>query len=100
MKQIYQNKIRNNIKFFSRNSSNGSVFAERFNRSFSDLLKKIAFEQSDAKWIAVLTTITKQYNVRVHSSTKFSRKDASVKKNEGYVYKNLLGKRKKGKTKT
>ena len=36
--QDFLNKI--NIKLYSRNSSFGSVFAERFNRSIRDLLKK------------------------------------------------------------
>ena len=50
----------NNIKIYSRNTSYGAVFAERFNRTRRDLLKKIVFEQSDAKWVDVLPTITKQ----------------------------------------
>ena len=80
---------KNNNKIYSRNSSQGAVFAERFNRTIKDLLKKIVFEQGDAKWIAILPTITKPYNSRVHTSTKLSPKDASLKKNEGYVFKNL-----------
>ena len=40
-------------------------------------------------------TITQQYNNRIRSSTKLSPLQASLKKNEGYVYKNLLDKRKK-----
>ena len=63
------------------------------------LLQKPVFEKSDGKWIDILQTITKQYNNRVHTSTKLSPKDASLKKNEGYVYKNLLDKRKKLKPK-
>ena len=86
---------KNDIKIYSRNSSFGSVFAERFNRTIRDLLKKIVFEQSDAKWIHVLPTITKQYNNRVHSSTKLTPIQASLKENEGFVYRNLLDKRKK-----
>ena len=70
-----------------------------FNRTIGDLLKKIVFEQGDAKWIDVLPVITKQYNNRVHSSTKLPPIQASLKKNEGYVYKNLLDKRKKLKPK-
>ena len=89
----------NNIKLYSRNSSYGAVFAERFNRTIMDLLKKIVFEQGDAKWIDILPTITKQYNNKVHSSTKLTPIQASLKKNEGYVYKNLLDKRKKMKPK-
>ena len=45
--------------------------------------------------IAVLRKITKQFYNRVHSSTKLTPIQASLKKNEGYVYKNLLDKRKK-----
>ena len=97
---IFQDFLnKNNIKIYSRNTSLGAVFAERFNRTIRDLLKKIVFEQGDAKWIDVLPTITKQYHNRIHSSTKLSPKDASLKKNEGFVYKNLLDKRKKVKPK-
>ena len=97
---IFQDFLnKNDIKLYSRNSSYGAVFAERFNRTIRDLLKKIVFEQGDAKWIDILPTITKQYNNRIHSSTKLSPKDASLKKNEGFVYKNLLDKRKKVKPK-
>ena len=97
---IFQDFLnKNNIKLYSKNSSYGAVFAERFNRTIRDLLKKIVFEQGDATWIDVLQTITKQYNNRIHSFTKLSPKDASLKKNEGVVYKNLLDKRKKVKPK-
>ena len=92
---IFQDFLnKNNIKLYSRNTSYGAVFAERFNRTIRDLLKKIVFEHGDANWIDVLQTITKQYNNKVHSSTKLTPKDASLKKNEGFVYKNLLDKRK------
>ena len=95
--QDFLNKY--NIKLYSRNSSYGAVFAERFNRTIRDLLKKIVFEQGDAKWIDILPTITEQYNNRIHTSTKLSPKDASLKKNEGFVYKTLLDKRIKVKPK-
>ena len=90
---------KNNIKLHSRNTFLGAVFAERFNRTIRDLLKRPVFEKRDANWIDILPTITKQYNNRIHSSTKLSPKDASLKKNEGYVYKKLLDKRKKIKPK-
>ena len=95
--QDFLNK--NNIKLYSRNISYGAVFAERFNRTIRDLPRKIVFEQGDAKWIDVLPTITKQYNNRTHSSTKLTPVQTSLKKNEGYVYKNLLDKRNKIKPK-
>ena len=95
--QDFPNK--NNNKIYSRNSSYGAVFAGRFNRTIRDLLEKIVFEQGDAKWIDVLPTKTKQYSNRIHTSTKLSPKDASLKKNETFVYNNLLVKRKKVKPK-
>ena len=99
-KEIYNNIFqdflnKNNIKLYSRNSSYGAVFAERFNRTIRDLLKRPVFEKGDGNWIDILSTITKQYNNRIHSLTKLTPIQASLKKNEGYVYKNLLDKRKK-----
>ena len=103
-KQFYNNIFQdflneNNIKLYSRNSSYGAVFAERFNHTIRDLLKRPVFEKGDSNWIDVLPAITKQYNNKVHSSTKLTPIQASLKKNEGYVYKNLLDKRKKTKPK-
>ena len=95
--QHFLNK--NYIKLYSRNSYLGAVFAERFNKTIRDLLKRPVFEKGDGNWIDILPTITKQYNNRVHSSIKLTPIQASLKKNEGYVYKNLLDKRKKVKPK-
>ena len=93
---IFQDFLnKNDIKLYSRNTSLGAVFAERFNRTIRDLLKKVVFERGDANWIDVLPAITKQYNNRIHSSTKLTPIQANLKKNEGFVYKNLLDKRKK-----
>ena len=97
---IFQDFLnKNDIKLYSRNSLYGAVFAETFNRTIRDLLKKPVFEKGDGNWIDVLQTITKQYNNKTHSSTKLTPTQASLKKNEGYVYKNLLDKRKKVKPK-
>ena len=52
---IFQDSLNKNIiKTYSRNSSYGAGFAERFNRTIRDLLKKIVFEQGDAKWVDIL----------------------------------------------
>ena len=97
---IFQDFLnKNNIKLHSRNTSLGAVSAERLNRTIRDLLKKPVFEKSDGNWIDGLPKITKQYNNKVHSSTKLTPIQASLKKNEGYVYKILIEKRKKIKPK-
>ena len=97
---IFQDFLyKNNIKIYSRSTSLGAVFAERFNRTIRELLKRPVFEKGDGNWIDISQTITKQYNNRIHSSTKLTPIQASLKKNEGFVYNNLLDKRKKIKPK-
>ena len=91
--QDFLNK--NNINLYSKKSSYGAVFAKRFNRIIRDLLKKPVYEKGKGTWFDILPTKTKQYNNRIHSYIKLSPIQASLKKNEGYVYKNLLDKRKK-----
>ena len=81
-----------NTKRYSRNTTLGAVFTARPNRTIGDLLKKPV---GDANWIDILPTITKQYNNRKHSSTKLTPTQASLKKNEVFVYQNLLHKRDK-----
>ena len=78
---IFQDFLnKNNIKLYSRNSSYGAVFAERFNKSIRDLPKRPVFENGDGNWIDILSTITKQYNNRIHSSTKTISKRCFFKK--------------------
>ena len=103
-KKIYSSTFENfsnkkNIKHTSKNSSLGAVFAGRFNRTNRDLLKKPVFEKSDKNFSDGVSKITKQYNDRVHTSTKLTPIQASSKKNEGYVYHNLVDKRKRIKPK-
>ena len=64
-----------------------------------DLLKKPVFQSGSSKWVDILSTKTKQYTNRIHSSTKLTRIQASLEKNEGFVYRNLLDNRKKIKPK-
>ena len=103
-KEIYNNIFQdflneNNIKIYSRSSSYSAVFAERFNCTVRDLLKRPLFEKVDGNWIDVLLTITKQYKKRIHSSTKLTTRQASFKKIAGLVYNIFLDKRKKVKPK-
>ena len=77
----------------------GSVFAERFIETIRNLLKRHVFERGDANWIDILPTIMKQYNNRLHSSTNATPIHASLKKNEGFVYRILSHKRKEVKPK-
>ena len=57
--------------------------------------KKVVFKNREGNWIDILPIITKQNNNQVQSPTKLTPIQASFKKNEGFVYQNLLHKRKK-----
>ena len=85
-KSIFQDFIdKNNIKHYSRNTCLGTVFLERFNKTIRDFLKRPVFENGDSNWIDLLPTITKRYHNRVHTSTKLTPIQGSLKKNERYV---------------
>ena len=60
----------NNIERYSRYTSLGAAFAERFNRTTRDLLKTPVFDRGDANWIDVMPARTKHYGFKIHSSTK------------------------------
>ena len=70
----------NNIKHFSTNTSLGTVIAERLNPTVKNLLKRPVFEKRDGIWIDFLPTTTKQYINRIHSYTKLTPIQASLKK--------------------
>ena len=56
----------NNIKIYSRNTDLGAVFAESFNLTIRNRLKRPVCKKGDGNWIHILPRITKQYNNRVH----------------------------------
>ena len=82
-----------NIKRYSRNTGLGAVFAERFNRTIRNLLKKPVFEKGKADWLSKLPSVIKQYNNTIHHSIKMTPIQASKKSNEKIVYSNLQDRR-------
>ena len=81
--QFFLNKT--NIKHYTRNTHLGAVFAERFIKTIRNLLQRPVFEKVEGEWIDVLPTITKQYNIKIHSLTKLTPLQASLKNNEGFA---------------
>ena len=95
----YVNKIfneflnNNKIKRYSRYTDKGAVFAEGFNKTIRNLLKKPVFEKKNADWISELPSVIKKYNNTIHHSTKMTPVQASKKTNERKVYSNLQDRR-------
>ena len=76
-----------------------SCFEENFNHIIRGRPKGTIFEGEGANWIDVLPLTAKQYIYRLQNSTKITSMESSSKEKEGYVYQNLLDKRKKLKAK-
>ena len=91
--------LKNIFKRYSLYTFLGSVFAEIFNHTLREFLKRPVFLKGVGKIIAVFLIIAKRFNNRKHSSTKQSPLQASLKKNEGFDYQSVLDKRKKMKPK-
>ena len=97
----YVNKIfneflnNNKIKRYSRYTDKGAVFAERFNKTIRNLLKKPVFEKGRADWLSELPSVIKQYNNTIHNSIKMTPVQASKKSNEKIVFDNLRDDRQK-----
>ena len=87
------------IERYSRYTNKGAVFAESFNRTIRNLLKKPVFEKGNANWLDELAIVIKKYNNTNHHSTKMTPIDSSKRKNEEEIYNNLQGKRTKRKPK-
>ena len=91
----YVNKIfneflnNNKIKRYSRYTDRGAVFAERFNKTIRNLLKKPVFEKGRADWLSELPSVIKQYNNTIHHSIKMTPIQASKNSNQKLVYNNL-----------
>ena len=91
----YVNKIfneflnNNKIKRYSRYTDKGAVFAERFNKTIRNLLKKPVFEKVRADWLSELPSVIEQYNNTIHHSIKMTPIQASKKSNQKLVYNNL-----------
>ena len=69
---VFQNFLYNNkIKHYSRNSSLGAVFAERFNRTIRDLHKKLVFERGDTIF-GFIYHQQKRNNVKIEPSLLFN----------------------------
>ena len=95
LNKVFPDFFKKTITKKSINTSIRADFAERFNRTIKDLLTRSVLLKGDANWIYVLPTKTKQHFIRIHSSTKLTPKQASLKNNEGYVFGNLLDIQKK-----
>ena len=78
-----------NVERYSRYADKGAVFAQRFNRTIRNLLKKPVFLAGNADWLSELPSVIKQYKNKIHHSIKMTLTQASEKSYENLVFTNL-----------
>lgn len=79
----------NQIEMYSTFNEGKAVVVERFNRTLKTRMWKYFSANSTRRYFDVLPDLLKQYNSNVHRSIKMTPIEASMKKNEQQVKKNL-----------
>ena len=77
------------IELYSTENEEKSSIAERWIRTMKEKMFKYFTDYNTNKYIDVLPDLVTNYNNTVHSSTKLTPRDASMKKNELKVWRNL-----------
>ena len=86
----FKNKnVKKLIEIYSTENEEKSSIAERWIRTMKEKMFKYFTDNNTYKYIDVLPDLVEDYNNTVHSSTKLTPIDASKKKNELTVWRNL-----------
>ena len=88
-REFYNENVQKLVELYSTENEEKSCVTERFNRTIQDKNFKYFTAKSTRKYIDVLETLVDQYNNTVHSSIKMTPVEASLKKNEDKVFRNL-----------
>ena len=88
-KEFWNKDVREIIDLYSTENEEKSSVVERWNRTMKEKMFKYFTANSTMVYVNILTDLVKQYNNTRHSSTKMTPVEASKKKNENKVWKNL-----------
>ena len=88
-REFYNRDVRKLVELYSTENEEKSCVIERFNRTIKDNIFKYFTANSTRKYIDVLDKLVDQYNNTVYSSLNMSPVEASLKKNENKVFRNL-----------
>ena len=90
--EFYNKDVQKLVELDSRENEEQSCVIERFNRTIKEKMFKYFSANNTRKHVDVLDLLVDQYNNAIHSSIKMSSKEASRKKNENRVWRNLYPK--------
>ena len=88
-KEFYNKDVKDLVELYSTENEEKSSIAERWVRTIKEKMWKYFTDNNTYKYIDQLPDLVEDYNNTVHSSTKLTPKEASKKKNELTVWRNL-----------
>ena len=88
-KEFYNKDVKDLVELYNTENEEKSSIAERWVRTIKEKMWKYFTDNNTYKYIDVLPDLVEDYNNTVHSSTKLTPKEASKKKNELTVWRNL-----------
>ena len=88
-REFYNKDVKDLVELYSTENEEKSSIVERWVRTIKEKMWKYFTENNTYKYIDVLPDLLEDYNNTVHSSIKMSPIDASKKKNELTVWRNL-----------
>ena len=88
-KEFYNKDVKDLVELYSTENEEKSSIAERWIRTMKEKMWKYFSDSNTYKYIDVLPDLVEDYNNTVHSSTKLTPIEASKKKNELVVWRNL-----------
>ena len=88
-REFYNKDVKELIELYSTENEEKSSIVERWIRTMKEKMWKYFTDNNTYNYMDVLPDLVKDYNNTVHSSTKLTPIDASKKKNELTVWRNL-----------
>ena len=88
-REFYNKDVKDLVELYSTENEEKSSIAERWVRTIKEKMWKYFNDNNTYNYIDVLPDLVEDYNNTVHSSTKLTPKEASKKKNELTVWRNL-----------
>ena len=88
-REFYNKDVKDLVELYSTENEEKSSIAERWIRTMKEKMWKYFTDNNTYNYIDVLPDLVKDYNNTVHSSTKLTPIEASKKKNELTVWRNL-----------
>ena len=88
-REFYNKDVKDLVELYSTENEEKSSIVERWIRTMKEKIWKYFTDNNTYNYMDVLPDLVKDYNNTVHSSTKLTPIDASKKKNELTVWRNL-----------